>query len=379
MSSPPVLQLSQALYSNIPWSARVPPDARASSRKREHGQVAASECDSASVRLLLPKAFDVADRAYHARQQCSEAAAASAAAGGEVGRVKVGLETSPCCGDGSEVEKRCLPVAATATGRMASDNSSSSSSISCSTSAFPTARDCGGDSQQQSSHPLAAAAATVIAARGRGSADIVVVESVLGFSALHSLLERSLATAPRSRDYHRLNGPAGGEAGAADGCDGESDGRRREEKPDPGVSDAVGRLMGWLKIARASTALPEGHEGNDDISYHQHQTGRKCSSGSGRKKASPREPAAAATTTSASTDGLRYQVTGRCEVGSEWSVFTLEPATTQARGAILGVLRTQWESGHAWHRSLCSLYEYVNLAPSSSDAVLVPTVPRSIL
>ncbi|CAM9183765.1 unnamed protein product [Laminaria digitata] len=396
MPSPPVLRLSQALYTNVPSPARAPPAARSSSRKREHGQVAASACEqketatpssSASVRLLLPRAFDVADRAYHARQQFSEAAAA-AVVSEEVGHVEVGVVACLCCGDGSEIEKRQLPVAATA-GIIAGDN---------------TARDCCGCEyqQQQRFDPLAAAAAAAVAVAARGGgAEMVVVESVLGFSALHSLLERSLATAApqqQSRDHHDLNGPSGGGAAgaAADGSDAEAlDGTRRGERSDPaGVSEAVGRLVGWLRtVSLASTALLEGHEGNDDIiSYRQHQItnssssssnngssngskkssssdntsdnlreaglvgepgnvvgngaydadGRRTFPATGKRKTSPHEAAAeapaaaavAATTAicGASTDDLRcYQVTGRCEVGSEWSAFTLKPAAMQTQ------------------------------------------------
>ena len=383
MPNPPVLRLSLALYSNVPSSARAPPAARSSSRKHEHRQVASAsgfeqnETATASVRLLLPRTFAVADRAYHARQQCPEAAEAVIE---EVQQTEVGVVACPCCdGGGSAIEKQRLPLIAAGgfvsggEGVRAEEGAPTASSSSHRACATPACCTPGCDSQQQLFDPLTSAAAMV--GRVGGGAEMVVVESVLGFSALYSLLERSLATS-RPRDSNDVNGLSGGTAGVAHGCDGEFDcAREGGEKFDLGVAVAVGRLVGWLRTAKAST----GYEESDDISY-QHpifSSSRSSSSKSsstsgtsdkllvglvgkggdavgsnadvggrafpatGKRKESSREATApvTATTRASCTDDLRYQVTGRCEVGTEWSAFTLQPAAAkQAQGTIRLIL-----------------------------------------
>lgn len=320
MSSLPVLRLSQALYTNVPTARggdRKPLPISRRKRALEPSsstQTTSTDACYSAVRVLLPRSFAVADRAYHA-------AAGGRVPGDGLGYQKEEAElTCPChldtplLGYDISLENGCSVETQSNYGANG-DNAGGAEALNDTDDSNNLERkDCGlaqhtaavrERSRQESVFVTASAA--------------VVVESVLGFLAVRALLEQA----------HR-------------------DSAGKESKRDSSrqaASAAVQRLVGWLRFSLLTAALLDGNEESalSDLWLLDAVAGCPqvaCSRGTERTTATagPRrrrhegrrvglangENEEELGPSSLAKDVDAYEVTGRCEAGMEWSVFYLE-------------------------------------------------------
>lgn len=212
---------------------------------------------------------------------------------------------------------------------------------------------------------------------------LVVVESVLGFSAVRALLDRSHAAAAASKSsstaaarMSRITSTSGiaiecdqpppredpSRFHAADVCNHQDATATAVDDGDTfraweecsaagagGVSETVGRLVGWLRIAVASTALhhqgrPAGADDSDETRPKLETKGKAKRVKTAAVVATTAATfgdldvdddlllAAAAATADGRAHGALYEVTERYEGGTEWSAFDLEPLAVKALG-----------------------------------------------
>lgn len=366
MSIPPVVRLSQALYNDVPSPAQSRsgghrPSPRRTARLAAAASTGATETSnrpSGMVRLLLPRTFAVADHSYNE--------SLLTAGGGTVGeRTAEHLVRGDAAGT-KEVQQNPVHIE-TACSAVGDQNDGSGGSSSCSTASSPITDSGIGTSSQQ---PACSIQSTVTVAPG--GAVLVVVESVLGFSAVQSLLDRSHAENMSLSSHPSAAGnatepeqPPGDDPprGCADatgpaytcsrrdvGTDGNKSfgaGRCSASSSTGGVSAAVGRLVAWLRIAAATTALqererPGGFNSSGGVlggstsacassvietAMNARRTDRTVTGSSvcGVDVDDDLLLAAAVATAGGRAHGTRYKVTGRCDGGERWIAFDLEP------------------------------------------------------
>ncbi|CAM9434368.1 unnamed protein product [Ectocarpus sp. 12 AP-2014] len=368
MSIPPVVRLSQALYNDVPSPAQ----SRSGGQRASPGRTAslataasigATETNSrpaCMVRLLLPRTFAVADHSYHE---------SLLTAGG--GAVRERAPEHLVRGDAvvTKVQQNLVGIETTVGAQDEPDGNGGSSS--CGTAASPVMNNGICTSSQQRACSIQSSATVA-----SGGAALVVVESVLAFSAVQSLLDRSHAenmrlsaspsTAGNAIEPEQPPGddpPHGcaGTAGPTDVCslrDAGTDGNKSfgatrcsasycSNSSTGGVSAAVGRLVAWLRIAAATTGLQErGRPGGFNSSgsvlggstsacassvvetaMNARRTDRTATGFSmcGLDVDDDLLLAAAVATAGGRAHGTRYKVTGRCDGGERWIAFDLEP------------------------------------------------------
>ena len=343
MPSPPVVRLSQALYNDVPAQS-----CRKGGSKSSANEAGSSADKLASpspvVRLLLPRTFAVADRTY------GESLVTTV---GGTSRERYSRAASSCSRD---VAGRDLAEQEHDRGRSGSKPCTTASS--CSTPAGNPA------STSRRQPPSSIRSPT----QGR-VALVVVVESVLSFTAVCGLLDRAHAaaavaaspaanTAGEAMDCEE---PSSGDESscchAADGCRPQDAARAVTDDGDArGVSKAVGRLVDWLRIAAASataaaTSTPPvpGHSGSEDAGNARASPMLMKAVGKSRRTADH-----AALTTSIDLDvdndsevlaaaaagvaaeyghasGTPYEAR-QCEGGPDWRVFDIKPTEAGAPG-----------------------------------------------
>lgn len=368
MSIPPVVRLSQALYNDVPSPAQSRSGGQRASPGRTASLAAAASFGATEthsrpagmVRLLLPRTFAVADHSYHE---------SLLTAGG--GAVRERAAEHLVRGDAvvTKVQQNLVRIETTVGAQDERDGSGGSSS--CGTASSPVTNNGICTSSQQPACSIQSSATVA-----PGGAALVVVESVLGFSAVQSLLNRSHAenmrlsanpsTAGNAIEPEQPPGdypPRGcaGTAGPADVCsrrDAGADGNKSfgatrcsasisSSSSTGGVSAAVGRLVAWLRIAAATTGLQErGRPGGFNSSgsvlggstsacassvvetaINARRTDRTATGFSmcGLDVDDDLLLAAAVATAGGRAHGTRYKVTGRCDGGERWIAFDLEP------------------------------------------------------
>ena len=325
MPSPPVVRLSQALYNDVP----------AQSCRKGGSSSSANEADSSAdklaspspvVRLLLPRTFAVADRTY------GESLVTTV---GGTSRERDSRAASSCSGD----------VAGRDSAEQEHDRGRSGS----------TSRRQPPSSIRSPTHGRVAL--------------VVVVESVLSFTAVCGLLDRAHAaaavaaspaanTAGEAMDCEE---PSSGDESscchAADGCSPQdAAGAATDDGDARGVSKAVGRLVDWLRIAAASataaaasTPHAPGHSGSEDAGNARASPMLMKAVGKSRRTADH-----AALTTSIYLDvdndsellaaaaagvaaeyghasGTPYEAR-QCEGGPDWRAFDIKPTEAGAPG-----------------------------------------------
>ncbi|CAM9841431.1 unnamed protein product [Ectocarpus sp. 8 AP-2014] len=367
MSIPPVVRLSQALYNDVPSAAQ----SRSGGHRASPGRTAslaaaasigATETNTRSagmVRLLLPRTFAVADHSYHE---------SLLTAGGGVVRERAAEHLVRGDAVVAKVQQNLVRVESTVGAQDERDGSGGSNSCGTASSHVTNNGTCTGSQQPACSIQSSATVAP-------GGAALVVVESVLGFSAVQSLLDRSHAenmrlsanpsTAGNAIEPEQPPGddpPRGctGIAGPADVCsrrDVGADGNKSfgarcsasnsSKSSTGGVSAAVGRLVAWLRIAAATTGLQErGRPGvfnsrgsvlggsNSacassvvETAVNARRTNRTATGFSmcGLDVDDDLLLAAAVATADGRAHGTLYKVTGRCDGGERWIAFDLEP------------------------------------------------------
>lgn len=301
MPIPPIVRLSQALYTDVPS-----PAPGRSCRKRSHASnsgtsdtVAASaqQPRPAVVRLLLPPTFAVADRAYHdsvtalvGRKKAPERIAGDGATG-----------SASCDGDADSVVPPHLGV----DGALLEEHDGSGS----------------GSYSRQRQPSSSSQSAT------RGGAVLIVVESVLGFSAVCNLLDRShAALASAAGDITKVEKPPLGDSVCR--CAGQ-DSAASDDSDRGAVSEAVSRLVGWLRVAAARTNLPSDGNSNSSI------TTRRRTQNAGfafSLDVDLDDDELLLTAANVQAHGTLYGVRGQREAGAEWRVFDLEPKDPGASG-----------------------------------------------
>lgn len=356
MPTLPVVRLSKILYNNAPTvsRSRSASTACSPSLKRGHSHVSSPRSKvgnidkfeeapfaAAEVCLLLPNTFPVANRVYHEE---NKSMVVSVAEEGKEGALD-GSSCSPlqCCGteidsywNKRENDKNNFVTDGT-DGSGCSPNQRAS-----------THRDIQNHCTDQSA--LSKLPEEVII----GKCLTVVVESVLGFTALRALLERSHITPdPAVQDSSRLPDQAScvGESGLALHEKVNNDNRGHDF--DTGVSEAVGRVVQWLRIEAAREALRKRVDSNS-------KGGTLTNTIRKRNKENVSDDTRAGFTTGVVrayvTDdedtleakalravsgccagGSLYEVTGRRAEGDEWSTFTLEPARFNTKGRTANV------------------------------------------
>lgn len=366
MPTLPVVRLSKVLYNNAPTvtRSRPAPNACSPSLKRGHSHVSSPRSKvgnmdnfeeapfaAAEVRLLLPSTFPVANRVYHEENNsivvCVEEE-------GKIGALD-GSSCCPlqCCGTEIEVYRNKRKH-----GKNKTVTDSTDGSGCCATSN----RGSGSPNQRASTRrgiqnhcPDQSALSKLTEEVSIGNGLTVVVESVLGFTALRALLERSHKT-PASAVQDSpllLDQPSCvGESGSALHKKVNSD--NGGNTFDSGVSEAVGRVVEWLRIEAAREALRK----RDDFGGHvdsNSKGGTLTNTLIKRSKENVGDDTRAGFTTGAVrayvtndedtlaaealravggcyTGGILYEVTERCAEGDEWSTFTLEPACFNTKG-----------------------------------------------
>lgn len=208
MLHPPVLRLSKALYSDAPNHVEGP-SRTVSSRKRGHENLTSSIICPSPLRMLLPRTFVHAEHAYHARNILRDT---------KVGkydrictRTSRSTEQSPIVGDNVSTAK------VDGGGGMPPSETGATPPRCDATSLIP------GAAHSKGSH---------VSTKARM---VVVVESLLGFLAVRSLLEES----------HKSW------KGAGSTFEFDNDSQNRDGLPDRDVSIPVRRLVGWLRLTVA--------------------------------------------------------------------------------------------------------------------------------
>lgn len=376
----PVLRLSQALYSDAPSPvpAQMTPPSSSASRKRCHSRVAGppfvrrntkgadASATATTVRVMLPRTFATADRAYHATGDATPIGAAREEEGGVAGYalcrgVRAADGTPKAAGGGQEddaVSVSCDDGAVdgeVSTAMDCSHRDSNSRSTACSPTSS-AALNKGGSQRRCYGRSRAVTAGGDDAVPA--VATTLVVESVLGFSAVRDLLERShgLVVAGLGGDDEPAEKQPCCSAGAEVTLIGKGHGGCGEVGEggvvELGVSEAVGRLVGWLRLAAASESLVQQEQqhrsvngsgsggrvtdnvGQDDGPARRGGDGEGESlpsrarenvvlGGEDGAMAAPAD-SAGVVVVEAGTGCAGYEVTGRYEAGSEWSVFDLE-------------------------------------------------------
>ena len=311
MPIPTIVRLSQALYSDVPS----PAPAR-SCRKRNHANSdttsvtaaaeSAEETPPAVFRLLLPRTFAVADRAYH------DSLITEGYAKG-TGR-KAGA-TGAACRDG-DAASEVAPQLDIAGGTREEEHDGCSSDSDS------------GSRQRQPPCSVRLAA--------QGGAVLLVVESVLGFSEVCGLLDRSHAALTKAAgDREEGVRPRPGDPDFLCTCNGEDSATNDGDQS--AVSVAVGRLVGWLRIAAARSNLSDHGSSGSVVT-----TSRpKLEPGNART-----ESAGVATSFDLDLGGddlllavaggraydTPYGVSGQCERAAGWKAFDLEAKEARASG-----------------------------------------------
>lgn len=311
MSSPPIVQLSQILYHDVPSTAPLCSSSHHLARSGVNGRattaaVAVSpgtteipERPARAVRLLLPRTFAVADRAYH-----------DSIAAEKVGKVRerrVGAAGYGCC------RRDSAPTAGEQqTSEGAGEEHDGCTGGSSGTTTCPTQHDDICSSQE----PPRCSLRPATKAKEEGAV-VVVVESVLGLSAVGSLLDQSYSYVPI--------------AGVLNG---------RDVDASDAVSEAAGRLAGWLRIVAMGAALQR----QGWPPHHRSSSSNVEKAARGKRRASLLDPdfddddflvaAAAVATADGRAHSALYEVTGRCEAGEEWVSFDLEPTAAGAQGDV---------------------------------------------
>ncbi|CAM9666678.1 unnamed protein product [Scytosiphon promiscuus] len=317
MSSPPIVQLSQVLYHDPPVPAPICATSRHPALNGIHdccatpavsvsrGTAEMARRAARAVRLLLPRTFAVADRAYHQSKAIEKVDTA--------GERRGWAASCGCCRGDSATAGQQQPEGAREEHEGRSTGSSSGTS---------TASTRHSETGASSERPTCSIRSAKREAEEGGG--VIVVESVLGLSAVRALLDRSYAAARGGGD-----------------CSGDT-----SVDSTHGVSEAAGRLAGWLRIVAMSTALRrQGWPGNRSSS----SSSSIIEKAAGGKRFAPMlDPAldrdeflsavaAVARADQRARDTL-YEVTGRCEAGGEWIGFDLEPiaAGTQEQSSKFG-------------------------------------------
>lgn len=374
MSSPPVVRLSHALYSDAPFPRRAVPTAPlspicsgkqsrreqvldrssprqsellASTRSTPTKSTVASSSGAAEaatvgappagvVRLLLPRAFAVADRAYHTRYRVEGSSTIPATRTTSIGvhRNQDEIVDCPC---------RRPELGAPEAQQLFEAGKRSSREISASQSRDDINDIHGGNCSrsarvsQARSHDRQLEEGRKVSQANGQRARMVIVESVLGFSTVRSLLEQSHGAAhATSRDEQssgydsehvpfssvQVDCPPPDEVQEGRG---QSSGERGQQCRNVSTSEAIGRLVGWLRLAiAASDSTKESSNGRDHLIAGSVDVSEMLSS--------------SAMDTNGegwACDRAQYEVTGRCDAGLEWSGFTLEPAAgMEKKGAL---------------------------------------------
>lgn len=295
MTSPPILRLSQALYTDV--SASFSPSYRIlSSRKRTLKQCKGISNCSYPLRMLLPRTFAHAERVYHA--------------GDHVADIAQGKEPNSRrpCQDGASGQSDDVD------GHPSEENGDDGEDVSSSYTNTGVQEKCGLADLEAGVHkPEGGPPATTVEI-------IVVVESVIGFVTLRSLLERSY----RSRT---IDGRVGE-------C--ESNDPNEWDGTDADVSTVLGRLVGWLLLAAATArsgdledlaiasclSLPSGFSEGDISSSDSKLRILSVRDRQRRRRDSVKDEDDPPLLTHDVGDA--YGVTEWCDSGSEWSVFFLE-------------------------------------------------------
>ena len=344
MPTIPVVRLSEVLYADVPTVARGRSVLNFSSpsRKRDSSHISPPEAGTwgnpddapfaaTELRVLLPSTFAVAKRAY-------DTVDSSAAVGMENKGKNVLLGDNRCC----TLQCDCSDLQIT--GNKASEHEmdvvASDSSKSCSGESASTLH-C---DQHHCRDNFMSKSAT----REARESDCltVVVESVLGFSTLRSLLQHRShmrpAAVPQDRpppeDQSCLVGGRRPPQNEVDFS------QLKGDSFDAGVSKALGRLVGWLRIVAATEALrKQVNLGGPHVDMNkggQKSDGRRRDKGSVFASHEIRavvavddEDTLAETAMAAvgCVSGIMYEVTS-CIHQHDWSTFALEPAHPTTEG-----------------------------------------------
>lgn len=350
MSSPRIVQLSKALYSDAPLKEQYLREWPCSSpRKRGHTYVAPefetrkTGRSTSAVRLLLPRAFSIADR-----ELCAAADVVRERRAGGTGSTVVASVASLHTG--------LEPTRADAIGIAAGVDDVSRCQPECCCLTTPS-------QEPVQRHP---SGQTSTAAAG-GAVMMVVVESFLGFMAVRALLEQSYQHSAASnlassqpvedgsngaavQDDNNSSGSSScSRGGATQGRD-DNRGGGEESFDAPAVAETVRRLVGWLRLAGEMAALEDGSEVGADEPYGfspsigtrrmLDESNRRALVGRKRRETTvvvardDEELCSAPSSEKEEEEGdsSLYEVTGRCDAGREWSVFTIEPATAGGQG-----------------------------------------------
>lgn len=357
MPTLPVVRLSNILYINAPTvtRSRSASTACSPSLKRGHSHVSSPRSKvgnidkfeeapfaAAEVCLLLSSTFPVANRVYHEGNKSMVVSVVE----GDKGGTLDGSSCSPLqyCGTDTDFYRNKRKHEEN---RFVTDGTDG---FGCS------------PNQRASTHrgiqnhcPDQSALSKLTEEVNIGNGLTVVVESVLGFTALRALLERShTPPAAAVQDSSRLPDQSScvGEIGLEPHEKVNSDNGGHDF--DSGVSEAVGRVVEWLRIEAAREALKKRAESRGNVDSNG-KRGTLTNTVSKRNRENVSDDTRAGFTTGAvracvtddedtlEAEALRtvggccaggslYKVTGRRTEGDEWSTFTLKPARFNTKG-----------------------------------------------
>lgn len=313
----PVVRLSQALYTDAPTKLPSNRWRPAPSRKRVLDKPQQIEqlprarnrkrgLGPCSIRLLLPRSFAVADRAYH------DAAGARERASSTTREPKTKLTFQ--CKDA--LLEHSPPVSNDGTSSINSHTSAGSADTTENVAEIARASGCGLEHCTKMLDVRCQPVQLESAAEEEPFPEsVVAVESVLGFAAVRALLER-LYTG----------------SGATHCSPDVGDRSTLLAVPDLGTTEALRRLIAWLRLAEATTALDgsmvsvgsSALRGRYDVVVGTDRCRTAEGAATVVRQRTDNEVLAAALPPGEEADHT-YAVTGRCEAGSEWSVFYLEP------------------------------------------------------
>lgn len=356
MSNPPVLRLSEALYTDMKTTrrARPIPSSRCKRALEPSSSTQTASTDGrcpcySAIRVLLPTSFAVADRAYHAAARGRVASNSSRDQQGETELTCPCHLDTPLLGHDISTENNCSLETPSYYGGDCDNGDEAEAFSDKGYSNHLEQKDCGLTQDG-------------VAVRGRSqehifalASETIVVESVLGFLAVRALLEQAHQDSAGRKSGRDASVVA--DASSLRNDDTEATNSSKfvtRDSSRQATSVVVRRLVEWLRFAPLIKALRENEETtltdlglfNAVVTCPQ----LACSRGMGRTAAPARPrrkrdegPHLGPATgddeekfilSSSMTDVDAYEVTGRCEAGMEWTVFHLElQDTTDGQGS----------------------------------------------